>query len=237
MKNIYPHKNNIFISSTLEKIKRYDLAVKMGEIECRHENCPKCGEEVKKFNLHEYKQRIFFVIIEVFVITIETLLIRWKCPLCKKTFMGYPSFAIPYKNYTKEDVLRLSKKYILEQETSYENCASHEKIVIQHEEEKNDQSEKNSSYKIFEKSTIYRWISSLGKLTKALKQVLELINKVSVDPKIFRGFKPIFCKKYLSEKRKIILEIVQKLLAADDEFRKKFTLSIFPQFATRYWRI
>lgn len=219
------------IPSILEKIKDYDSAVKMGTLKCHYENCPKCGQEVEKFRLHEYKRRIFFVITEIWVKRIVTLLLRLKCPLCKKTFMFYPPFALPYKNYVKDNVLSLCEKYICHGQLSYEKCANYEQKIISHEKLESD-----NHYKTFEKSTIHRWISSFSLLTKGLRKTLQLIKEKSISSEIFRQLQPIFSEKYRSDERRIILEIVQKLLITNDEFEKVFGLSIFPQFATRYWR-
>lgn len=225
------------ISSILKKIKSYDLLVRMGRIKCRYKNCPKCSEKVENFKRHDSKKRIFFVIEDELVKKIETLLLRWKCPLCKKTFMDYPSFALPYKNYIKQDVLRLAERYITRPETSYESCASHENGIILHKEKRDNKLDKNKPlHATFEKSTIHRWISSLAQLKNALQAILQLIREKSPTSQIFREFEPIFRKKYRSEKRRIVLETVQKILRTNFEFEKIFAISIFPQFATPYWK-
>jgi len=67
--------------------------------------CPICKEAPDYFKPHDCRKRVFLVIVEWVVQKIESVLGRWKCPLCNHTFTYYPNFAIPYKRYVKDNIL------------------------------------------------------------------------------------------------------------------------------------
>ncbi len=103
-------KNNLEDQIELEKeIRKYAEAMDRGENPYPEGPCRKCGKKPAKFKIHDYKTRIFLVIVNALVKTINTWLARWKCPLCNRTFVRYPDFAFPYKNYVKNQVMALSE--------------------------------------------------------------------------------------------------------------------------------
>lgn len=223
------------IKTTLEKIKAHDEKIKMGNVVCKSEQCPKCGEKPEEFKLHEQKSRVLLVIRGIWVKKLITILLRWKCSICKKTFIDYPDFCLPYKRYTRDVILELSSKYLEEAQTSYEDCVSDEnKVPITHEADETSNEGESELYKTFEKSTLHRWLGGLGKL-KSLENIRSLIGQKSTKSALLRSCTPIFAKKYRSEARKEILQRAQNLLESDRSFKEIFGISIFPQFATRNW--
>ena len=74
--------------------------------------CPKCESSHDDFKLHERRDRLFYVIIDSFVHTVESFLGRWKCSLCRATFTVYPKYALPYKRYVRDVCISLSEDYV-----------------------------------------------------------------------------------------------------------------------------
>jgi hypothetical protein len=68
-----------------------------GKIPEPKECCPRCFSNPGTFKLHECRKRAFRYIAGNFVKVLITLLARWKCLECGKTFTIYPPFAAPYK--------------------------------------------------------------------------------------------------------------------------------------------
>lgn len=82
---------------------------------------------------------------------------RWKCLECGKTFTAYPPFASPYKRYALDDILRLSSKYIQDEQQTYYTVVTHEGSSIGYEEE----NKKNVDH-FLAPSTLWRWIRWSG---------------------------------------------------------------------------
>ncbi len=175
------------INATLEKIKAHDEKIKMGNLVCESELCPKCGQKPEGFKLHEHKNRVQLVIVGVWVRKLITVLLRWKCSICQKTFIDYPDFCLPYKRYTRDEILKLSSKYLEEAQASYEDCVSGEnKVPITHEAKETSNESQSELYKILEKSTLHRWLGGLGKL-KSLENIRILIGQRSTKSALLRS--------------------------------------------------
>jgi len=80
-----------------------------------------------------------------------------------KTFTVYPSFASPYKRYVLEDIEKISKKYLEDEQQTYDTAVNNKGSSIGYEEEGN----KNVDH-FLAPSTLWRWIRWL-KTTKTLE--------------------------------------------------------------------
>lgn len=210
--------------SIIDEIRDYEK--KVFTISCKITICPKCDEDHESFKLHEVKGRLFYIITLNVVKKVKSCLARWKCPLCKATFIEYPHYAVPYKRYTKDSVLELGLKYVEDASASYRSVAKDGTIT--HEEEKNKDEVSSLSH-----TTVWRWLSFLGSLTLLARNALEMIRQKSAVSIIFREVFVIPPKKYRSKKRKQLLEQSLRLFNIDAEFTDIFGQSIFPHFATR----
>jgi hypothetical protein len=79
-------------------------------------------------------------------------LVRFKCIGCGKTFAFYPDFAVPYKHYTRQTVLKFSKSYVEDDQETYEDAVM--TVDGMPERSENGQS--------LAPSSIHRWISTLA---------------------------------------------------------------------------
>ena len=56
---------------------------------------------------------------------------RWKCTLCKRTFIVYPKFGLPYKRYLLPDIIELTDKYLEEDRQTYRWLAEKRTNLVQ----------------------------------------------------------------------------------------------------------
>jgi len=215
-------KNQNKISATIEQIKEYTEQVIKGLIVCTLSACPRCELESQYFKRHEARQRIFYPILDQIVYTVTGLVIRWKCTGCSKSFTQYPDFALPYKRYTLPTIELFSQRYTEDDSMTYRKAKM--KTLLGHKD----------SEKQMEHTTIYHWITTLGKCRKVAAKAIDLILQVKPLSTICRDLASLWIspKKYRSEQRKEILIECRKLFRLEVLYRLIFKISIFPKFAT-----
>jgi transposase-like protein len=216
------------VAEGLEEIHTFTRAVANGEVSCDCVSCLRCGKRPSSFRLHDRRRRIFLVIVERLVHEVLSLIPRWKCPLCGRTFTTYPAFAVPRKRYVRKEVLRFSERYVNEDRASYRKAATEAGLAVFYrggEEEKIDERQ-------FAHTTVHRWFPFLGSLKRTAREALRLIREKAPGSGIFRKIVPVPPWKYRSEERRQILIASRRLLQVESEFRALFENSLFPRFAT-----
>jgi len=211
----------------IEKIKAHEKEVQSGKLPDNLEICPKCGESSRYFKLHASRARLFLVIVDFLVKEIRSILGRWKCPLCLRTSTYYPDYAIPYKRYTKNTILELSRKYVEEKDSTYESVVQNDMATIVYDSKSN-----SSKYECrLRSTTLWWWLSYIGSIDSLINKAFSLIRQKDPLSKVFREIQPIHPKKYRSNKRKNLLQRCIEFLNIEDEFRRLFSNSHFPHFA------
>ena len=211
----------------IEKIEAHEKEVQARKLPKDLEVCPKCSERSRSFKLHERRPRLFLVIVDFLVKEIWSILGRWECPLCHCTSTYYPDYAIPYKRYTKDTILELSKKYVEEKDSTYESVVQNDMDTIVYDSKIN--SSKYESH--LRGSTVWWWLSYIGSMQLLISEAFSLIRKKDLSSKVFREIQPINPKKYRSKKRKNLLQRCIELLNFEEEFRRLFSNSLFPHFS------
>jgi hypothetical protein len=145
-------------------IRRHTDAVISGKIPVPQKSCPRCLNK-EKFRLHECRRRLFRYIIGSSVKVILTLLPRWKCEVCQKTFTVYPPFAVPHKRFVLCDIEKLCQRYIKDREETYCSTVSNEGLPIGYDEGTN-----NAADHFLAPSTIWRWIGWLSHIKASYSQ-------------------------------------------------------------------
>ena len=186
--------------------------------------CPKCKGTHDDFKLHECRHRLFYVVIDSLVHTVESFLARWKCFLCRATFTAYPEYALPYKRYVKDFCVFLDGEYLEKDAATYKNITSTIGYTTQ--------TQKIDERKLVG-STVWRWLGFFGSLKDTLRNAFDIIRQAAPNSTVFRQMSPIHPKKYRSEERKIVLEQAFQLFTADAEFQDILGHSIFPDLATK----
>ena len=213
----------------LEKIKAHTQAVLSNQVPDDLTICPRCHQNPPLFKLHDVRQRNFRVIIENLVHLLQGLLARWKCTLCGHCFTWYPDFAIAYKRYVKDSIVKLTRKYVEDDKMTYNQAVQHQSSLIAYATDKGIQEPSLAG------STVHRWLSWIGGTLKApLTRALELIRQKDPSCNLFRQVHPIAAQKYRSQKRRSILDSAIRLLTAEGVYNSLFGQSIFPRFATRF---
>lgn len=205
-----------------EIIGKHTASILSASIQSPQRSCPHCFETPGIFKLHESRKRGFRFIVGRFVRIVISLLIRWKCPICGRTFTEYPGFALPYKRYVLMDIEGLSEDY-LENEKTCQQTVSCEGEAIGYEERDGKIDERQLSA-----STPWRWLGFLGSMKKTLTETLNLIEQKAAQSSIFRQLFPLWPGKYRSDQRKVLLQSAWKLLQANRLFKNLFGYQIFP---------
>lgn len=216
------------VSEIEEKIKRHTEKIKAKQYNMLEGPCPKCSEESAHFKVHESRIRTFRFILKDIVKILESLLLRWKCSLCNATFTEYPDFALPYKHYVSDDIVRLSGEYLEKHSEIYRHLVT-------------DQTDRNRTLvTAYEQnpesslvhSTPWNWMKHLGSLTRLYRTGLKLVSSKDPRTEFFRGLLPVEPRKYRSLKRKALLQNAKNLLLLNREHEKLFSRKIFPRFET-----
>ena len=121
--------------------------------------CPKCESSHDDFKLHERRNRLFYVIIDSFVHTVESFLGRWKCCLCRATFTLYPKYTLPYKRYVRDVCISLGKDYVTNDAATYLDVSSF--IGYTTQMQKTDERKLAGT-------TVWRWLSFFGSPKRTL---------------------------------------------------------------------
>ena len=189
--------------------------------------CPKCKGSHDDFKHHECRHRLFYVVIDSLVHTIESFLGRWKCSLCRATFTAYPEYALPYKRYVKDVCISLCEDYVTKDTATYRSITS----TIGYTTESQNIDERK-----LERSTVWRWLGFFGSLKDTLRNAFDIIRQAAPNSTVFRQISSIHPKKYRSDERKIVLEQAFQLFTADAKYQGILGHSLFPDLATRcFW--
>jgi transposase-like protein len=211
-----------------EEIKEHKAAVLAGEVKCTRVDCPICEGVPDAFKVHERRKRWFYVVTGRFVERLISLLIRWKCPLCGKTFTQYPPFALPHKRYVRQVVEALAGKYVNEESCTYREAVKVRGGAIGYASVQDDEIDERQLVH----STIWRWLSFLGELKETLRKAHGLIRAKAPASVLSRNTASIAPHKYRTTHRRNVLRGVLRLMYAGQAYRRLFGRSIFPELAT-----
>lgn len=211
-------------SATLEAIKAYQDQLGKGKI--KPENLPPCSRcelESVYFKEHAFRERIFLVIIEMIIQTINCSLVRFKCPGCGKTVTWYPEFAIPYKRYTISAVTDFSEAYVKNNKKTYETARQVDHTYPAYPEDG----------KMLAPSSIHHFITSLSGFENIKSRAIELILQKDPISDICRklGQIEINRQKYKSERRKDQLKRCLEFFNIAGAFERAFGISVFTNLA------
>jgi len=222
------------ITNIEQEIQDYNEKIKTGKYPNPGKQCRHCKQEVAEedYKLHDQRSRQFRIVVDALIKIITTILIRWRCPLCKRTFTAYPDFALPYKLYPSTPIAELCENY-LEEEMRYEDAAKDGLHRISYPEEygRENGSVEEGHESFLASSTIWRWIGWMGKLVDATVHALDMIRQACPKTALHRKFIPSSPSKSRSAERKIILENASWLLRIRAEYNRIFSFPFFPHLA------
>lgn len=219
-------------SVTGAQIESYSNDVLRNKIHCDLPSCPGCNTPSTSFRRHQARTRRFYILCDMLVQVILCLVIRWKCPTCKKSFTQQPPFAFRNKRYTRETILDFSASYLEDDASAYRKAVLEEGASFLHAS--TTKGEPHTSKELAH-STLYRWITSLGGMKEVLRCGQDLILQMNPASSICRDLAAlgIAPKKYMTAAREGVLKRCRQLIHLEVEFRATFHNSIFPFFATK----
>jgi transposase-like protein len=222
-------------STLLQVVQEYTRLVIEEAIDCPFTTCPACSRQPTVFKRHDTRYRIFYVITNDGILRTISMVTRWKCTLCKRTFTGYPEFALPYKRYLLPDMVNLAANYLEDDRQTYRRTVLRNNAEIYHK--CSDGRECGSP---LAHTTLHRWIGTLGKMLQTVAKALDYIKQKLPQSNIFRevSILVVHPRKYRSLKRKDLLLRCRTLLRVQEEFVRIFSnrlrqASIFPKLAAK----
>jgi len=222
-----PCKHVLNDTATSEQIKQYSDLVRKGESPCHLMFCPLCHVAPDHFKRHDKRRRKFLVIVEQVTHVVIGLLTCWKCPGCGTCFTGYPPFALPYKRYTLPTICAFSRRYVENDSMTYRKLIQQNPIgTLQPCYDRECQ---------LNHSTIHRWIGTLGQFDTIIRKAQDLILQADPASTVCRDLAglTVACRKYTSERRKMLLLACRRLLDLEKRFCRLFDVSIFHNLATK----
>ena len=214
------------LSEAPEKIKAYQEKLEKNKI--KPDNlppCPRCATDSIYFKEHAYRNRIFLIIVDMFIKKILSVLLRFKCPGCGKTFTYYPDFAIPYKHYTRQTAAFFSRSYVKNPDATYQTTVMVDDSAPGYPDDE----------KTMAPSTIHRFITHLSHLTTIAQKALDLILQENPASDICRNIAALNVprQKYKTAARKNILLKCMAFFDVEALFHHTFNTSIFTKLAIR----
>jgi hypothetical protein len=221
------------IPDLIDAIHRYTEAVRRREVKPTCNLCPRCHEEPDEFRLHDRRERSFLVVAGRVVKRVISLLSRWKCTLCKLTFILYPPFALPRKRYVRDCVFELAEWYLDDDELSYREAVEVEGMpVFRDRRDDGSIDERSLSH-----STLYRWLPCFCLFSATFAEAMRLLRVSAAPTDLFRKVFAVAPRKYRSEERRSVLAAALRALSSEREYHVLFGRSIFPELATACaWR-
>jgi hypothetical protein len=214
----------MFDSPMPAAIESYSDDVRRNKIRCELPPCCICNIPPTFFTLHQRRFRKFRILHEMLVHVLSCLVVRWKCPGCKKTFTQQPPFALPLKRYTRQTILDASGCYVEDAASTYREVVLEKGLKILYA----------SDGRILVHSTPYRWITTLGGFKEILRGAQDLVmqkDPMSTVSRDLAAFE-ISPKKYVKAVRRWVLNRCRQLIHLEAKYRVAFDASIFPTFAT-----
>jgi len=214
------------LSATPEEIKAYERQLNKGQIKPDSlPPCPQCYVEAAHFKEHAYRDRKFLVIVDMLVVAVLSVLLRFRCPGCGKTFTFYPDFALPYKRYTRPTVTELSRSYVQDPEATYESAVMVDGSVPGYPDDQ----------RTLAPSTIHRFATTVSRLATTAGTALDLVLQQNPTSTICRDLALVTvpARKYRTSARKYLLLQCFRFFVIEALFHHTFTTSIFTKLAIR----
>jgi hypothetical protein len=182
------------------------------------------------------------VVVAGWVHTLVSLISRWKCDGCGRTFTWYPEFALPHKRYVLPEIVSRSQSYVETQQQSYRRGVQDGGLPIVHEQADEEPAStdapeptpRQEEEPVLAHSTLYRWVSTLGAWGHMLRQACRLVAQQRPDLALARDLARfrVAPTKYRSPSRRGVLHACRSLAVTEGVYASVFGVSIFPKLAT-----
>ena len=102
--------------------------------------------------------------------TVACALVRWRCPVCRRTFTEYPFFASPHKRYLRPQMMVRALQYVEDDAVSYRKGVLQSFLPIFHPEAPAPPFDTEPDFAVLRgppvmaHSSLYHWVSTLGQV-------------------------------------------------------------------------
>lgn len=138
----------------------------------RPDKCPRCGALPATFSKNGSRERVFLVASEGGILRTSARLNRWKCKACRASFTEYPAFALPFKRYTRNDIIALCETYLAHEWTTYRDTVCDNGMPLFYPEKEPDPSwwkqadedevDPDTCAPALSHTALYRWLTTLA---------------------------------------------------------------------------
>ena len=237
-------------SPVVQAIRRYEQDVLHHRARPQLSQCPRCGCRAQTralFWCHESRGRTFLVVVRGLVYRVLSVITRWKCGRCRRTFTWYPAFALPHKRYVLAVMLERCQACVEGGERSYREGVREGGRPVFHEQpqgqqitaESTEEEKADERVRALAHTTLYRWVGTLGAWRHMLRRAWALIKQRRPGAPVFRdvaGFR-VAPGKFRSRARRGVLHACRSLCVTEAVYAEIFRVSIFPNLATACgWR-
>lgn len=141
---------------------------------------------------------------------------------------------MPRKQFVKTTLLERTKDFLGGQKSYRQAVRQQQRSLVYDDRQEHSLAAKGAA---LAHSTLWRWLSWLGQLTRTMQQASQLIGQKDPLSTLHRQVIRIDPGKYRSPQRRMSLEQAACMLLVEAAFREHFGKQIFPRFATACgWR-
>ena len=198
----------------MQIIREYTNQIVEGNFDAAEGVCEKCHEKPGEYKLHECRKRQVRFSVGAVVEVAMTFVLRWKYSLCGATFTQYPPFIAPHKRFALPEIVRLSRKYLENDKSSYADA------VVEDGNEIGYPDERGLCDSFVSRSTVWRFMEYLAS-----------VHFEETEPSKENRRRPPWLppRKYRSEKRRRLLH---RAVEAVGRFARFPFSGPFPDFET-----
>jgi hypothetical protein len=153
----------------------------------------------------------------------------WNAPVAGGRSPTTHPFALRRKQFVSPTLLETARDF-LGSRKSYRQAVQHQRRWLVYDDRQENSLARRGA--ALAHSTLWRWLSWLGGLTKTLQSAMQLISQKFPGHSLHRQVIFIDPRKYRSEARGKTLEQAGRLLLVEGVFEQRMNNRIFPRFAT-----
>lgn len=138
-------------------------------------------------------------------------------------------FALRYKQFVSPALLERAKDVLGSTKSYRQAVQQRQRWLVYDDRQKHPLAAQGAA---LAHSTLWRWLSWLGQLTRTMQQASQLICREDPRSTLHRQVIPVDPRKYRSQQRQVTLEQAARMLLVEAAFGAHFGKKIFPRFAT-----
>jgi hypothetical protein len=219
--------------TTEQTVKAYE---RTSQLSCPEGPCPKCHEEPGWFARKELKDRWVYILVlpqnstdPASIKRILTFLMRWKCPMCRRTFYVYPEFILPCKRYARDALAFIAANQLSQQCEYRQGVHVHNQPVAYQASDDPDEIDERRLVH----STLWAWVGFLGGMTGLLRHMCGRIRERDPRSEVHRFVPTVNPSRYATKERRQLLErATQQVLWVAQAYRRLFGGPVLPVFPT-----